>query len=537
MPRICIDDRFVEVPPGGTVLDAARELGLDIPALCFRKGHDPLTTCLLCLVKVKGIDRLVPSCATPAEDGMQIEAETEELRRVRRTGLELLLSDHAGECTAPCRNACPADMDIPLMLRQVADGGLREAITTIKSDIALPAVLGRVCPELCERACRRREVDNPAAICQVKRRAADWDLASDEPYLPPCNPDTGKKVAIVGAGPTGLTAAFHLLQMGHACTLFDKRDEPGGLLRYETPEDQLPRDVLDAEIGIIEKLGATFQMNTEVGDAVTLSELGQRHDAVIVAIGALAEGDAERVVLPAERGRLKADAQTYQTPVPGVFAAGDAVRPGKLVVRSLADGKMVATCVDQFLAGQSVTGTAARFSTRPTRMSGEEIERFASCASSTARATPLGEPADGLTMEQACSEAGRCMQCACGHPEQCKLKHYAEMYGAKATRYRGDRRAFERREQHGDVTYEPGKCILCGLCVQIASQAAEPLGLTFIGRGFDVRVDAPFDGTIDEALQRTARQCAEACPTRALVAKSEGDPAKSTSETAGSDSK
>src|ERR1051325_2186995 len=98
MPRLTIDNRSVDVPPGGTVLDAARVLGIDIPTLCHLDGYEPSTSCMLCLVKVKGRNRLVPSCATVAEEGMEVESETPQVRQVRRTGLELLLSDHLGDC-------------------------------------------------------------------------------------------------------------------------------------------------------------------------------------------------------------------------------------------------------------------------------------------------------------------------------------------------------------------------------------------------------------------------------------------------------
>ena len=200
MPCVVVDNQEVEVPEGGTILDAARKLGLDIPTLCFLDGYRPSTSCMICLVKVKDENRLVPSCATLAEDGLHVESDTEEVRELRRKGLELLLSNHVGDCTAPCETACPTQMDIPLMVRQVAAGDWCGAIATVKRDIALPAVLGRVCPELCERGCRRREVDSPVAICLIKRYVADADLASGAPYLPPCKANMGRRVAVVGAG-------------------------------------------------------------------------------------------------------------------------------------------------------------------------------------------------------------------------------------------------------------------------------------------------------------------------------------------------
>ncbi len=518
MPRLRIDNHEVEVPEGGTILDAARRLGLDIPTLCFHEGYKPSTSCMVCLVRVKGSDRLVPSCATTAKDGMEVESETDEIRRIRKMGLELLLADHAGDCIAPCQSTCPAHMDIPLMLRRVAAGQFDDAIATVRKDIALAAVLGRVCPAPCENICRRRDVDSPVAICFVKRYAADVDLATETPYLPPCKPNSGKKVAIVGAGPAGLAAAYHLLQQGHACTLFDDHTGAGGSLRTRFDEKQLPRAVLDAEIAVIERLGARFQLNTRIGRDVSLDELRKTVDALLLAPGSLDVDDLKRLGAPVQGDHIQVDAATHETPLPGVFAAGELRKPTKLAVKSLADGKAASICIDQYLSGAAVTGPPVSFNCTAGRLAEEEIEELKAGAGLNARVTAPGN----LSGQQAKTEASRCLQCDCGKQTDCRLRYYAQRYGAKPTRYRGKRRRLERHLQHGDVLYEPGKCILCGLCVQIAAEAGEPLGLTLVGRGFDVRVAVPFDRSIAEGLQHAASRCAETCPTGAIVLRSGG---------------
>jgi len=147
------------------------------------------------------------------------------------------------------------------------------------------------------------------------------------------------------------------------------------------------------------------------------------------------------------------------------------------------------------------------------------MERFMAEASAKARTQPAGGEAAGFKDDEARAEALRCLHCDCRKPETCKLRLYAGEYGANPRRYKNDRRMFEQRAAHPDVIYEPGKCIACGLCVQVAERAREPLGLAFIGRGFDVRVNVPFGRSLAEGLQRVAAECVAACPTGALAMK------------------
>ncbi|MEW6745074.1 MAG: 2Fe-2S iron-sulfur cluster-binding protein [Planctomycetota bacterium] len=516
MPRMTIDHRPIDVPAGSTILAAAHSLGIDIPALCYLEGLEPATACMLCVVKVKGRGGLLPACATPVADGMEVESETDEVRDIRKTGLELLLTDHVGDCIAPCQSACPVHMDVPQMLRQVAAGEWDAALVTVRDEIALPATLAHLCHEPCERACRRRDLDEAASICQIKRLVAERDLERSTTYLPPCKPATGKRVAIVGSGAAGLAAAYHLQLMGHACTLFEQREKAGGTLRVEVEAGRLPGEVLDGEIAIIERLGAAFRTRTTIGQDLSLEALRQPFDVVLVAVGAIQAGAANLFGLPVESDRLVIDRATHATELPGVFAAGKVVQPGAQVVRSVAQGKAAALGIDQYLAGVPVTGAAKAFVFRAGRPGEDTLQAMAADASPASRAAPEHAGAR-LSEDQARAEALRCLHCDCGKQATCKLRHYAQAYGADPARYRGEHRRFERHLQQGDVVYEPGKCILCGLCVRIATQAGEPLGLTFVGRGFDMRVGVPFDHSIGEGLTIAARRCAEACPTGALT--------------------
>jgi NADPH-dependent glutamate synthase beta subunit-like oxidoreductase len=186
----------------------------------------------------------------------------------------------------PCKAACPVHIDIPGYLRMIAEGQADEANAVIREKVPFPGVLGRVCIHPCEAVCRRGEVNEPISICALKRFAADGEngLWKNESRVAP---DTGKKVAVVGAGPAGLTAAFYLRKQGHAVSLLDSGSQAGGMMRYGIPEYRLPRNVLDNEIKDIINLGLEFQPNQSLGQDVTLDQLkNDGFDAIFLAVGA-----------------------------------------------------------------------------------------------------------------------------------------------------------------------------------------------------------------------------------------------------------
>ncbi|MBQ7595115.1 MAG: FAD-dependent oxidoreductase, partial [Clostridia bacterium] len=285
MINLTINGKAIQASEGSTILEAARANNIYIPTLCYDEAVEVYGACGLCVVEAQGIPKLLRSCSAKVSEGMVINTESERVVRSRKIALELLMSAHDGDCIAPCQLNCPARTDCQGYVGLIANGEFDAAIKLIKNKISLPASIGRVCPHPCETACRRKNVDEPINIAQLKAFAADMDLNSDS-YIPDCKPDTGKSVAIIGGGPAGLTAAYYLRQLGHSVKVYDMMEKMGGMLRYGIPQYRLPKEVLDKEIEIIEKTGVQMVNGKKLGVDFTIESLKAENDAVIVAVGA-----------------------------------------------------------------------------------------------------------------------------------------------------------------------------------------------------------------------------------------------------------
>lgn len=286
MIHLTINGKAITAPQGSTILEAARANGIDIPTLCYDKAVEIYGACGLCVVEAQGIPKLLRSCSAKCSEGMVINTESERVVRSRKIAMELLMSAHDGDCVAPCQLNCPAHTDCQGYVGLIANGEYDAALQLIKNKIPLPASIGRVCPHPCEKACRRKNVEEPINIAQLKAFAANIDLDKPESYTPEINEPTGKKVAVIGGGPAGLTAAYYLSVMGHEVTVYDMMEKMGGMLRYGIPQYRLPKEVLDKEIALIEKTGVKLINNVKLGKDFTIESLKKANDAVIVAVGA-----------------------------------------------------------------------------------------------------------------------------------------------------------------------------------------------------------------------------------------------------------
>ncbi len=682
---LTIDGRPVTVPAGSTILAAAAKLGIRIPTLCHRDGLEPFTACFLCVVDVAGRPNPAPACSTAAAAGLVVQTQSPRVRATRKMCLELLLSDHCGDCVAPCTLACPAGCDIQAFMREIAAGRDAAAIRAIKESLPIPGALGRICPRPCEAQCRRVRVEEPLAIGWLHRYAADADSAAGRVYRPAPGPATGKRAAIVGAGPAGMSAAFFLRQMGHAVTVFEAQPEPGGMLRWGIPAYRLSRAALRGELQAIVELGVEMRYGRALGKNFSLADLRREgFGAIFVAVGApysaalqvageqlpgvlggveflgraardepvsvgrrvvvvgggntaidavrtarrlgagevtllyrrtrsempalpveireaeregvqfrflaaplairkqapglaircqqmeLGEPDAsgrrrpvpvpgrefdlaaDTVIaaigqkldaallrqagleLDAKGGAIRVHPATMQTSLPDVFAGGDAVarEDQKIAVWAVGSGRLAAIAMDQFLTGRAVVGRPAVFAlamgadpeaVTPRRFAG--IEKHGRAAMRELepedRVTSFREVELGLTPDLARGEARRCLACGCGAAGDCVIRGYALEYGADPDRFSGARRDYAVNTEHPEIIIEPGKCVNCGLCVRL-SREAEALGIFgFVERGFETRVRAYFELARQPPGRQFCLDCAEACPTGAILKRSD----------------
>lgn len=286
MINVKINGIEISAEKGQTILQIAEANGIEIPTLCYIEEVKAYGACGLCTVEVEGIPKLLRACSAVASDGMVISTDTPRVRQSRKIALELLMSDHTGDCKGPCSLNCPAGTDCQGYVKLIAQGKFKEAVELVKDRVPLPASIGRVCPHPCETACRRKMVEEPISIAFLKSFAADEDLKSGDKFVPEIAENTGKSVGIIGGGPAGLTAAYFLAVKGHKVTVYDAMPKMGGMLRYGIPQYRLPKEVLDMEIASIAELGVTMKNNIRIGTDITFDEIKNAHDAILVAIGA-----------------------------------------------------------------------------------------------------------------------------------------------------------------------------------------------------------------------------------------------------------
>ena len=219
----------------------------------------------------------VPLCAVSTTSGL-----------INRTGTWKFAEPVFLDRVSPCNQQCPAGEDITGYMYLAGQERFEAAWRLITQENPFPAIMGRICFHPCEGECNRKEHDEPVAIHMVERFIGDYGL-SNKLSVPVSEPDKGRKIAVVGAGPAGLSAAFHVKKMGYSVTVYDSNQKPGGLMRYGIPPSRLPKDILDGELHRLYEMGIEFNMGVTVGKDVTWEELKDTHDALFFALGAYEE--------------------------------------------------------------------------------------------------------------------------------------------------------------------------------------------------------------------------------------------------------
>lgn len=487
MIKLKINNKEIEVEEGTTLIHAARDMGIEVPTLCYWEGVKPMNSCMLCVMRDSNTGNLHPSCSTMVQEGMDIETDSGDVCEARKDVLELTISEHVGDCEAPCTHTCPASMNIPVMMRQIYEGDLDAAAYTVTNGLVFPGTLGYVCPAPCESPCRRKGYDETMKIKRLHREVSERALV-ENPELLDCPDDTGKKVSIVGGGLTGMASAWVLRKHGHAVTIYEREEKAGGKVRHLT-EEELPKEVLDAEIAFIERLGVKFHCSQEINGNGDLDAIMAKSDAVIVACNNVAKPGGK------------------------IFEA----KEHKLDVRAVGNGKITATWVDKYLKSVEPTPDPKLFDSKYGKLDKANLARLLE------NKTAMNIPKIEGELIDARAEAGRCLHCDCRKRVSCGLRKWASDYGAEKKKYYASEEPDVRILGSGNVILEPGKCIRCGLCVAIAEKHGEDIGLTFANRGFDMEIRVPFDHSFDDALKKSANECVEACPTAAIAFRNEED--------------
>lgn len=510
MVKLTINNKQIEVKQGSTILEAAEKSGISIPTMCWMKNLQPSTSCMVCLVQDKTSDKFLPACSAKVAEGMNIETKNSQVYEMRKAALELLLSEHSGDCEAVCQAVCPAGMDIPKMNRLIATNKMKEAIINVKETIALPTILGYICPAPCEKACRRKDIDQPIAICELKRFVAETDLNNKTTYKPNLQKSKNKSIAIVGAGPTGLSAAYYLAIMGYKCHIFDENELAGGKIRYGTDKKLLPESILDKEIEQIKNLGVVFHNNQKIEAEQIDDELAQKYNAVILALGYQEKNYYQAIVKDAFEINSNIKKNTKN-----VFFQRPSVKQSKMAVRAVGIGCEFAKYVNQYLKNNQIQLVKKRFNSNYNKIKEAEINEFLKESLNHQKRTEYEIQVGGFTLKQAIEEAKRCMHCDCRKKEDCKLRILADDYQAKQKKIKNTVKV-EKQFRDNLIVYEPTKCIKCGICIQITEKQSNKIGFTFIGRGFNVKIDFPLNTKMEQIMENAAKECAEKCPTGAI---------------------
>ena len=563
---IWIDGKEVTAIPGEAILRAAQRAGFNVPTLCDDEKLAPAAACRMCLVEIEGYHRPMPSCHLPVEPGMKITQASESLFKLRKQNLEYILSDHNAYCMPPCQISCPTHIDIPGYLELMAKGQHVEAARLVKEVLPFPYMLGLVCPKPCQEVCRRGLVEEEIAICQCHGYTGEMVMEMDKAPTPfPQLPATGKRVAVVGAGPAGMTAAYYAALKGHAVTVFDMMEKQGGIARYGIPEYRLPKVKLDKELNSVWQLRDTeFKGGMMLGRDFSIDDLfTQGYDAVFLGIGAWRSNELR---IPGEDlpgvieaiNYLRMNAEGNPVPVGkgqkvvvlgGGFTTFDCARTSRrlgaevtvvyrrsrkemgavTVIQCIAQGKLAAKAIDRYLAGDDMARVAEEIAAEEAvpelidivPYKPEEPQVRMPMLPFTERVQSFQLIENGYDKAAAEKEAARCLQCVCPDVGRCHLQRLSLEHGLTDNRFHRaepvDYHDYEYDFSHDFILRDLNKCINCTQCVRICRDVIGANCYGLMGGGYDSIVTTPWNVSLKYTDCVSCGACAETCPTGALM--------------------
>jgi len=518
MPEIKINNIALSASPDETILSVAKRAGIPIPTMCWIKEFKPSTSCMVCVVQDLRNGKIVTSCSALVEEGMDISTDNEEVLDMRKSALDLLLSEHNGDCEAPCQRVCPAEMNIPLMNRLISQNRMNEALKVVKETIAIPAILGYICPAPCEKACRRKDIDEPVSICLLKRFVGEKDLNAGKVATSLKEPVNGTRIAIIGSGAAGLSAAFYLAKKGFICHIYDSNELPGGMLRTAVTEERLPRKVLDQEIEALKSLHVEFYQNQTIGTSNIENKLSHNYPYILFATGAANSIQTDGFVQTTDSD-LK-ELILYKVNNCTIFAPTQVPSKSNLAVRAAALGRKSSEWIVEFIEKKRVSKSEHRFNSVYRRITVEDRDEFLKEAKNHSPQEKIVEHLQGFSLAEAIKEATRCLHCDCRKKEVCVLRALSSDYKASQRVYTlATHPKTVRNTDHNLIVFEYLKCIKCGICIQTAQAEGDRTGFAYVGRGFDVQLAIPIEKNIRELTDKTVISCAKNCPTGAISLK------------------
>lgn len=373
-----------------------------------------------------------------------------------------IIENCMGASEAACKSSCPMNTDAKTYVRLIGEDKGKEAIKVIRETLFLPGVLGRICAHPCEQNCRRGKEDSPIAIATLKRYAAD-NFDNEEDWDISVKSKNGKKIAIIGMGPAGAQGAIDLAKEGYEVTIFDKSSEFGGMMRVRIPEHKLPREVIDREYSLLEKLGINIQFSIEIGKDISFEKLEKNYDAILIATGKNAKSSFVFDELTLQLINNKK-----------VFVAGNCAS-ARIVVEAMSEGRRAAKSIDRFLNGKDLKEgrsleAEGGYQTKlylPTEYLPEGWNSFGK----NERVIPKivnGENL-GFTKEEAIKEANRCLKCECKlcMKECSMLNDYTDCPKTLFTEY----------AEKGYENVDPEIAYSCNMCNQCTLKCPKSLDL------------------------------------------------------------